>query len=91
MAGKKTVFVDSDILVIGGGFGGCGAAYESRCIGDAIKKWLLSRRLTLNEAEPLLKVFTPSTATWACVGEKTNLRIMFVIKEMTSWGLFVRT
>ena len=24
MAGKKTVFVDSDILVIGGGFGGCG-------------------------------------------------------------------
>ena len=33
MAGKKTVFVDSDILVIGGGFGGCGAAYESRYWG----------------------------------------------------------
>ena len=30
---KKTVFVDSDILVIGGGFGGCGAAYESRYWG----------------------------------------------------------
>ena len=29
MAGKKTIFVDSDILVIGGGFGGCGAAYGS--------------------------------------------------------------
>ena len=27
---RKTVFVDSDVLVIGGGFGGCGAAYESR-------------------------------------------------------------
>lgn len=26
----KTIFVDSDILVIGGGFGGCGAAYEAR-------------------------------------------------------------
>ena len=33
MAGKKIVFVDSDILVIGGGFGGCGAAYESRYWG----------------------------------------------------------
>ena len=30
---RKTVFVDSDILVIGGGFGGCGAAYESRYWG----------------------------------------------------------
>ena len=30
MARRKTVFVDSDILVIGGGFGGCGATYESR-------------------------------------------------------------
>jgi len=29
----KTKFVDSDILVIGGGFGGCGAAYESRYWG----------------------------------------------------------
>ncbi len=26
---RKTVFVDSDILVVGGGFGGCGAAYEA--------------------------------------------------------------
>ena len=29
MARRKTVFVDSDILVIGGGMGGCGATYES--------------------------------------------------------------
>jgi len=27
---RNIKFVDSDILVIGGGFGGCGAAYESR-------------------------------------------------------------
>ena len=27
---KKTIFVDSDILVVGGGMGGCGAVYESR-------------------------------------------------------------
>ena len=34
---RKTVFVDSDILVIGGGFGGCGAAYESRYWGRNLK------------------------------------------------------
>jgi adenylylsulfate reductase, subunit A len=27
---RRTHYVDSDILIIGGGFGGCGAAYESR-------------------------------------------------------------
>jgi adenylylsulfate reductase subunit A len=34
---RKTVFVDADILVIGGGFGGCGAAYESRYWGRDLK------------------------------------------------------
>lgn len=33
----KTRFVDADILVIGGGFGGCGAAYESRYWGRDLK------------------------------------------------------
>ena len=33
MASRKTIYVDSDVLVIGGGFGGCGAAYESRYWG----------------------------------------------------------
>ncbi len=30
---RKTVFVDADILVIGGGMAGCGATYESRYWG----------------------------------------------------------
>jgi adenylylsulfate reductase subunit A len=34
---RKTVVVDCDILVIGGGFGGCGAAYESRYWGRNLK------------------------------------------------------
>jgi succinate dehydrogenase/fumarate reductase flavoprotein subunit len=25
---RKTVFVEADILVVGGGMGGCGATYE---------------------------------------------------------------
>src|SRR4051812_35140885 len=35
--GRKTVFVDADILVIGGGMGGCGATYESRYWGRDLK------------------------------------------------------
>jgi len=34
---RKTRFVDADILIIGGGFGGCGAAYESRYWGRNLK------------------------------------------------------
>ena len=34
---RKTIYVDSDVLVIGGGFGGCGAAYESRYWGRDLK------------------------------------------------------
>ncbi|BBP04748.1 adenylylsulfate reductase subunit alpha [Sulfuriferula plumbiphila] len=33
LSSRSTRFVDSDILIIGGGFGGCGAAYESRYWG----------------------------------------------------------
>ncbi len=36
-ASRRTVFVDSDILVIGGGFSGCGATYESRYWGRDLK------------------------------------------------------
>ncbi|MCL5059215.1 MAG: adenylyl-sulfate reductase subunit alpha [Candidatus Thermoplasmatota archaeon] len=36
-ASRKIKFVDADILVIGGGFGGCGAAYESRYWGRDLK------------------------------------------------------
>ena len=40
---RRTRFVDSDILVIGGGFGGCGAAYESRYWGRDLKIVLVEK------------------------------------------------
>ena len=40
---RKTQFVDADILVIGGGFGGCGAAYESRFWGRRLKIALVEK------------------------------------------------
>ncbi len=39
----KTRFVDTDILVIGGGFGGCGATYESRYWGRNLKITLVEK------------------------------------------------
>ena len=36
-AAGRTRFVDTDILVVGGGFGGCGATYEARYWGRDLK------------------------------------------------------
>lgn len=40
---RRTRFVDADILIIGGGFGGCGAAYESRYWGRDLKIVLVEK------------------------------------------------
>jgi adenylylsulfate reductase subunit A len=40
---NRTKFVDADILVIGGGFGGCGATYESRYWGRDLKIVLVEK------------------------------------------------
>jgi adenylylsulfate reductase subunit A len=40
---RRTKFVDSDILIVGGGFGGCGAAYESRYWGRDLKIVLVEK------------------------------------------------
>ncbi len=40
---RRTRYVDSDILIIGGGFGGCGAAYESRYWGRDLKIVLVEK------------------------------------------------
>ena len=40
---RKTRFVNTDILVIGGGFGGCGATYESRYWGRDLKVTLVEK------------------------------------------------
>ena len=40
---KRTHFVDSDILIVGGGFGGCGAAYESRYWGRDLRIVLVEK------------------------------------------------
>jgi adenylylsulfate reductase subunit A len=41
--GRRTRFVDSDILIVGGGFGGCGAGYEARYWGRDLKIVLVEK------------------------------------------------
>ncbi len=43
LSGHKVHYVDADILVIGGGFGGCGAVYESRYWGRDMKIVLVEK------------------------------------------------
>ncbi len=40
---RKTCFVDTDILIVGGGFAGCGAAYEARYWGRDVKVTLVEK------------------------------------------------
>ncbi len=40
---RKTRFVETDILIIGGGFGGCGAAYEARFWGRNLNITLVEK------------------------------------------------
>ena len=63
MAGKKTIFVDSDILVIGGGFGGCGAAYESRYWGRD-KKVFVVVKASLRIAFSVCRILRIGVAVW---------------------------
>ncbi|MGO9443378.1 MAG: adenylyl-sulfate reductase subunit alpha, partial [Thiobacillaceae bacterium] len=37
LSARETLILDCDVLIIGGGFGGCGAAYESRFWGRDLK------------------------------------------------------
>ena len=88
---RKTVFVDSDVLVIGGGMAGCGATYESRLLGARPQGRLSSRRPTLSAVAPSPKASMRSTATWACSGTRTNPRTMSATPATTSWVWCART
>ncbi|GIS45683.1 MAG: hypothetical protein Ct9H90mP18_00150 [Gammaproteobacteria bacterium] len=44
MAKRKTIYEDSDILVVGGGMAGTGATFESRYWGRDMKKFFVQRK-----------------------------------------------
>ena len=79
---RKTVFVDSDILVIGGGMAGCGATYESRYWGRDLKI-VCVEKANIQRSGAVAQGFTRSTATWACSGTRTSPRTMSAMPATT--------
>ena len=81
---RKTHYEDCDILVVGGGMAGTGAAFEARYWGKD-RESLLLRKLTLIVAL-LHKAYMLSTVIWACSGAKMLLKIMLDTHVMILWG-----
>ena len=73
--GTKTVYEDCDILVVGGGMGGTGAAYEARYWGRDMKV-IVAEKANIDRSGLLPRAFMPLTATWERNGVRTIPRTM---------------
>ena len=82
MPRRKTVFVDADILVVGGGMGGCGATYESRYWGRDLKI-VCVEKANIERSGAVAQGLYPSTVTWACTGTKISPKTMFATPATT--------
>ncbi len=74
MRRRKTLFVNSDILVVGGGMSGCGATYESRYWGRDLKI-ICVEKANLERSGAVAQGLR-STVTWACSGTKIGPKTM---------------
>ena len=72
----KTIYVDADVLVIGGGMAGCGATYEARYWGRDLKVVCVEKANIERSGAVAQGLYTPSTATWVCSGTKTSPKTM---------------
>ena len=80
--GIKTVYEDCDILVVGGGMGGTGAAYESRYWGRDLKI-VIAEKANIDRSGAVAQGLSPLTATWELNGVRTIPRIMCAMPVMT--------
>ena len=72
---RKTVFVDSDILVIGGGMAGCGATYESRYWGRDLKV-VCVEKANIERSGAVAQGLYAINCYMACSGTRTGPRTM---------------
>ena len=77
MAKRKTHHEECDILVVGGGMAGTGAAFEARHWGRDLKI-ICVEKANIDRSGAVAKVFMQLTAIWECSGMKINLKIMSV-------------
>ncbi len=78
----NTVFEDCDILVVGGGMGGTGAAYEARYWGRDLKI-VIAEKANIDRSGAVAQGCMRSTATWVCNGMKTSRKITCDMRVMT--------
>ena len=76
MPKHKTVFEDCDVLVVGGGMAGTGATFEARHWGRDLKIICVEKANIDRSGAVAQGLYTQSTVTWECSGEKINQKIM---------------
>ena len=72
---RKTHYEDCDILVVGGGMAGTGAAFESRYWGKDMKI-IVAEKANIDRSGAVAQVYMLSTVTWACNGVRMLPKIM---------------
>ena len=71
-----------DILVVGAGLGGTGAAWEARFWGKD-KKIVIAEKANIDRPAPSPRACTRSTATWARAGARTSPRTTCATRAST--------
>ena len=66
---RKTHYEDCDILVVGGGMAGTGAAFESRYWGKDMKI-IVAEKANIDRSGAVAQGLYVSTAIWACSGAR---------------------
>ena len=87
---RKTIFVNADILVIGGGMAGCGATYEARYWGRDLKVVCVEKADIERSgavAQGLYAINTYMGMQW----DETSRRTTSATRETTSWVWCART
>ena len=75
MASPATETVDCDILIIGGGMSGCGAAFEAKFWGPKLRVVLVEKAVIEAQWRHGRKGYLQSTATWASATVGTHPKI----------------
>ena len=73
MTAPEVEVVETDLLILGGGMAGCGAAFEAGYWGRAKGlRTTIVEKAAVECSEPSPWACRPSTATWACAGARTT-------------------
>ena len=91
MAVRKTIVEDDiDILVVGGGMGGCGAAWEARFWGRDMKI-VCVEKANIERSGAVAQGLYAINCYMGMRGARTSPRTMSATRATTSWAWCART